>query len=84
MKKCGYNVYVFYRGGGENPGVMTEELGEGVGLAALDQLRAGRDIDVYTILGRTIFRREHIGFIAYQRVCEEVEAPADAFCKEEP
>ena len=83
MKKCGYNILVFYRGG-EQPAALSEELGEGVTLAALDQFRAGKDIDVNTVLGRNIIRREHIGYIAYQRVCEEAEAPTDAFCKEEP
>lgn len=83
MKKCAYNVYVFYRGGGEEPLELSEELGADAGLVALDQFRAGKDIDVTGVNGRIIIRREHIGYIAYRRVCEEAEAPTDAFCKEE-
>lgn len=78
MKKCDYNVLVYYRG----KKVTPVEIPAPNGSIALDQIKQGRDIDVMTEDGRLIMRRQHIGYIAYALACEETEAPTDANCKE--
>ena len=93
MKKCDYNVTIIMKYSDlDHP---FAPITGAAGTAAYDQIRQGRDVDVTVIdtdgsltgvpgtKGRIIVRREYIGYVMFERTCEEVTAPTDANCKEE-
>lgn len=92
MKKCDYKVTIVTHYSSLDS--TFPPLTGAAGTAAYDQIRQGRDVDVTFIddgsftgqVGkkvRFIVRYKYIGYVMYERVCEEVEAPVDANCKEE-